>query len=403
MTSGMKASSPTGMWSLLNQLQMLILLLLVNSYVPTDVSENILQQDFAMMNFNFLKIHEVPYLNYPTTWMDFAQKDEMLNKLGFKSRSTFTNLYSFVLTLILIAFIHALLAWSTNCKRKDLKKMTKLRTLFSSIRSKVLSFLMYSLYVRLFLQAHQSFLLSGLSEIYLFNIDRPASIISIVIAIIFIIFSLFLVIKAYYMLYRHWNGFEQNQEFFFMEYYADIRDSKWARCYTSALLTRRLIFIVVILLFRFLNRDCIFGILLAVQFFYLLQLLVIRPFKELENNIVETVNEVFYITFISLMLYLDGDAMWTETMTAFFVSLITANSLVITIILLSNFNVDLIAFFVIALIKWWRNREKESKSKKLIKVIPITKQQVIYFYIFLDRGIKRRSLSNVLFKARRFK
>jgi hypothetical protein len=96
--------------------------------------------------------------------------------------------------------------------------------------------------------------------------------------------------------------------------------------------------------------------------------------------------------------------MWTETMTAFFVSLITANSLVITIILLSNLNVNLIAFFVIALIKWWNNRKKEkSKSKILIKVVPITKQQVIYSYICLDRGIKRRSLSNVLFKARRFK
>jgi hypothetical protein len=156
-----------------------------------------------------------------------------------------------------------------------------------------------------------------------------------------------------------------------MEYYVDIRESKWARCYTSALLTRRLIFIVVILLFTFLNRDCIFGILLAVQFFYLLQLLIIRPFKELENNIVETVNEVFYITFISLMLYLDGDAMWTETMTILFVSLITANSLVITIILLSNLNVNLIAFFVIALIKWWKekNENEFSRSLKLIQVI----------------------------------
>jgi hypothetical protein len=243
---------------------------------------------------------------------------------------------------------------------------------------------MYSLYVRLFLLAHQSFLLSGLSEIYLFNIDSPASIISIVIAMAFIVFSLFLVIKAYYMLYRHWNGFEQNQEFFFMEYYADIRESKWARCYISALLTRRLIFIVVILLFTFIKRDGIFGILLAVEFFYLLQLLVIRPFKEFEKNIVETVNEVFYITFISLMLYLDDDAKWTETMTAFFVSLITANSLVITIILLSNLNVNLIAFFIITLIKWWKGKN-ENQFNKVINVTPIKRIQAINEFSLFHR------------------
>jgi hypothetical protein len=137
--------------------------------------------------------------------MHFEQNKAILNELGFEARSTFYNLYSFILTIVALAILHFTIGLSPSFRKKDIK-ITKLRTLFSSIRSKILSFLMYSLYVRLFLQVHQSFLLSGLSEIYLFNIDSPASIISIVIAMAFIVFSLFLVIKAYYMLYRHWNG-----------------------------------------------------------------------------------------------------------------------------------------------------------------------------------------------------
>jgi hypothetical protein len=40
-TSALKANSPMGLWSLFNQLQMLILLLLVDDFVPVDVNDYI--------------------------------------------------------------------------------------------------------------------------------------------------------------------------------------------------------------------------------------------------------------------------------------------------------------------------------------------------------------------------
>jgi hypothetical protein len=109
-TSMLKASSPSGMWSLFNQLQMLILLLLIDTFVPVDVSDYIQQQSFAMMNFNFIPTQEIPYLNYPNELMDYKQDNEIMESLGFQWRSTFNNLYSFLIAMAVIVFAHILVA-----------------------------------------------------------------------------------------------------------------------------------------------------------------------------------------------------------------------------------------------------------------------------------------------------
>jgi hypothetical protein len=291
-TSALKASSPTAMWSLFNQLQMLILLLLVNdSYVPTDVSEYIKQQGFAMLNFNFIPTTEIPYLNFPTDWMDYEQNNETLKQLGLKWRSTFNNLFSFMVTLIVIVVIHLTLAVSPTCRSKNEEQVSKCKKIWMRVKSKSLEYLLYVLYVRLLLESNQAFLLSGISEIDSFRIDSVASIVSLCFAIIIVIFSVFLALKAYHMLYKHWNNYDKDRKFLFMEYYADIRQNKWARIYTSVLLSRRLLFIIIILLFTFFHRNTIFGILLGIQVLYFIQLLIIRPFEEIENNLVELTNE----------------------------------------------------------------------------------------------------------------
>jgi hypothetical protein len=377
-TSMLKASSPSGMWSLFNQLQMLILLLLIDTFVPVDVSDYIQQQSFAMMNFNFIPTQEIPYLNYPNELMDYKQDNEIMEGLGFQWRSTFNNLYSFLIAMAVIVFVHILVALSPSWKKKGGRDSGKIRSFCVKVRMKLLSFFMYSLYGRLLLEAHQSFLMSGVYEMNAFVTDTPAAIVSLSIAGVFVFLSLFLVVKAFHMLYKHWSDFDSNEDFFFMEYYADIRESKWARCYTSALLTRRLMFVIVILLWGFFGKDVILIILLTIQVIYTAQLLIIRPFLELENNIVEIVNEMFYCAFVGLMLYIDGEEMWTSEMTHLFLGLITLNSLVITAIMLGNLLLITIVFFFLALINCWIKLRRNNKTKKIIaeKIYKRTEKKV---------------------------
>jgi membrane protein implicated in regulation of membrane protease activity len=115
-----------------------------------------------------------------------------------------------------------------------------------------------------------------------------------------------------------------------------------------------------------LGKDAILIILLTIQIIYTTQLLIIRPFSELENNIVEIINEMFYCAFVGLMLYLDGEEMWTSEMIHLFIGLITLNSLVITAIMLGNLLLVTLVFFFLSLIKCWIKRRTKNRNKKII-------------------------------------
>ena len=361
-TSVLKSSSPTAMWSLFNQLQMLILLLVVENYVPIDVKDAIIQQDFAMFNFDFIPVAEIPFVNWPTKWIDYEQQNDILKELGLEWQSTFNNLLSLMMMLIIIIFVHAAVKLSPTFKqRKKSKNENKCRRYMRNTRRKVLEYFMYGLYIRLIMEAHQSFLLSGISELDSFSFNSTISIISALFAIIIVTLSVMLVVKAYYMVYKDWSNFDADSKFVFMEFYADIKDNKWARLYTPLLLTRRLLFIIIVLLCGSIGRDAVFSTLLFIQVLYFAVMIKLRPFEELESNIVELTNEAFYLVFVTLMLALDGESMWEGTMTTLFVSLITANSLVLLLINM--------VFLTITIIQAIKNcRKKQNQKTKVVSI-----------------------------------
>lgn len=99
-TSTLKMSSPTALWSLLNQIQMLILLVLVDTYIPVDVVQTIVNQDFALFNFDFIPISDIPGVNALTKWMNFEQENDILFDVGMEYRSTFNNTSTAIFTLV---------------------------------------------------------------------------------------------------------------------------------------------------------------------------------------------------------------------------------------------------------------------------------------------------------------
>ena len=69
---------------------------------------------------------------------------------------------------------------------------------------------------------------------------------------------------------------------------------------------------------------------------YIAILAITRPFEKTEQNIVELINEIFYFLFVSIMLGLDTEEKWEGTPTKAYLALMTANSLVIALVLFSK-------------------------------------------------------------------
>jgi hypothetical protein len=199
-----------------------------------------------------------------------------------------------------------------------------------------MSIMKYSFYVRLFLEANQTFLLASLSEISQLIVSPTASMVSLCIAVVFALFSFSLCLKTYYVTYKDLKDFDPNYKFLFMEYYAGLKESRWTRFYTPILLTRKLLFIVVILLLQFLGRDSTFILLIVIQAGYIFQLVILRPFRQIESNIIEVTNEAFYFGYLILMFALNGESMWSDQMSKIFVFCITANNFVVALVMLSK-------------------------------------------------------------------
>lgn len=294
-TSAMNASSPTSVWSIINQLQLLILFLLIDTYIPDDVRGFIEGQDFALFNFDFIPATDIPYINIPTEWMDFEQSDVNLAMVGVKSRSTFTNMFSLLLTVISLFIIHILVKLMPKCRsnQDDVSRSRAKKTL-SLLRVKLLYWFMYVIYIRMVLEANQVLLFSTLKELNIFAVEDSAAIVSLVIAILVLLFCLFLLIEAIILFCKHFKNYNPEEKFLFIEYYADVKNHRWARIYTTLLLTRRLLFVIVIILLGFIGGRRVLTILLVVQVLYWIALVILRPFDEVKNNLVEITNETFY-------------------------------------------------------------------------------------------------------------
>ena len=121
-----------------------------------------------------------------------------------------------------------------------------------------------------------------------------------------------------------------------MEFYAGIKNSRKARIYSTLLLSRRLCFVVVIILFGFIGRTPIFSIMLTIQFLYWLSLILIKPFDVVKDNIIEIANETFYMIFVCFMIHCENESKWTTVITYTFLYMMTLNTVIVCIISLSK-------------------------------------------------------------------
>jgi hypothetical protein len=105
--------------SMINTVQLLLLLPLIGKYLPIAVYDFIVSMSFSLFNFNFLKTDEIA--NSLTKNLDFEQQNVYLNDIGFESGSSIINAISLALAGILIPVIHTsfyLINWLYN-KSKD--------------------------------------------------------------------------------------------------------------------------------------------------------------------------------------------------------------------------------------------------------------------------------------------
>lgn len=176
----------------------------------------------------------------------------------------------------------------------------------------------------------------SLTELKEFDISSLPLGISSFIALFALLLWISLVLGALYYFIKHFKAYTPEQQFLFMEFYRGMKPNKWARLYTTNLLTRRFIFVVLMVWAGGESVNWLFWVLILLQSMYLICFIVLRPYENISQNIVEVINEFILLALFIVAWALGKEDDWTHTSTEVFIWLMTASSLILVLILWSR-------------------------------------------------------------------
>lgn len=145
---------------------------------------------------------------------------------------------------------------------------SKIKKTLKWIRLKIIEFIAYVYYLRLFIETHELFLLSSTAEIKIGDASTISALLSLIFAWIMLVVCIVLPCLAFYCFWCYRKQFDPDRKFVFMEFFADLKNNKFARLYSFALLTRRAGFIIVIVFWATEAQEFVFSFIIFVQVLY---------------------------------------------------------------------------------------------------------------------------------------
>ena len=262
--------------------------------------------------------------------LDFILPDVELKYFGINSGSTFANNFSLIcIVLILIAIhslfllIHRLLIHKVKSKKKWVKCLEITYQFFA-----------FSLYIRVVFEANVFLLLSSLSELYNWDTSSSSKIISLFFAFVggWICLSFISLSMINYSLHKDTKTMDNYIPM--KEFFSGINDKRMSRLYPTILFLRRILFVGWLIFGRSMNSFTLVCLMIVIQLAYLINLVIVRPYKQIKDNIIELTNEWFYFILVSLLSYFNSKDRWESPIEDIYFGIIIGNSMIIIAILI---------------------------------------------------------------------
>ena len=138
------------------------------------------------------------------------------------------------------------------------------------------------------------------------------------------------------------------------ELFSGQKMQKKTKLYTSILLLRRMIFIILLLSLVSVRSWIVICILSLLQLGYLTSIIIIRPFIKIRNNMVEIINEIYFFVLLIFLIFFNSKENWNSTITMFYTNYLIIKNLLMeslkkfsSYFLISKFIIFKYSFFVI--------------------------------------------------------
>jgi hypothetical protein len=160
LTAMMSSGSSSSSFGMMNQLQLIIVLPLLGSYIPFKVMDFIKAMNDSMFTFGFIPSENTTLVNYIDEKYSFDQPNTYLFLLQLESGSAIVNVVNLLITIFTFITIHLLIL----CLYLLLRYIFRLEKVSSFIR-KILSLMTFGTYIVIVIETFLLILFVLLNEI----------------------------------------------------------------------------------------------------------------------------------------------------------------------------------------------------------------------------------------------
>ena len=120
------------------------------------------------------------------------------------------------------------------------------------------------------------------------------------------------------------------------EFFRGLQFDEKHKFYITVLLLRRLVFIVLIITWVSISSRALIGILSFIQIWYVVYLSYIRPYINLKENLIELLNEFYFLFLIVYLIAINTESEWSTLKENIYLYVLVSNTLVIFMIVLGK-------------------------------------------------------------------
>ena len=153
-------SSTQGLWALINQYQLYLLLIYMQTYMPSDLQYYLIEFELFSIDFSFLDLFDIPVIEKKTFELHYDQEDTAFGENGFESGSFLINHWN-MFKALLVVFIFNLIFIAVYYISTKFRKGAKCRKVIDWFKD----FFYLATYIRVVIEAATFAFMSSLLEL----------------------------------------------------------------------------------------------------------------------------------------------------------------------------------------------------------------------------------------------
>ena len=313
--------------------------MLTRAFIPVDIQAIIEGSDFASNIYSYIPMKK--WNLYPSFIhrFEFELTNQSLEPFGIEYSSTFANstpILAGTFLMIMFSFCVILLRLLFSLF-KDSKRWSCLAKVLYWIVDKFYRMLIFGYYIRNAMEMSQFLLVSSINEIYESNTTSSYRVISFIFSLLMILAFALMIGILLYLVYSSYKLIENNHNKL-EEFFRGIQQERRHRFYTVLLLLRRFVFIILLITWTWIPSRVIIVILTSLQVAYIIYLTYIRPFQETKGNIIEILNEFYFIFLLLFLAFINTEVEWNSTKSNIYMWVLISNTIVFFLIVFGKFN-----------------------------------------------------------------